>query len=188
MIRSLPARPRDRLAALILAALHDSGARRLLVSLAAAREAEASEWLVGDEGEWMPLLRERARRASTALAGLPLGSRHPALKEALAAATVLFDAGLYFEVHELLEPYWVATTGSEREALQGLIQVAVGLQHLANHNARGARALLEQGSERLRGAELPGLDVAGFADAIRERLEGGLESFGAGAPPFPRES
>jgi len=99
---------------------------------------------------------------------------------ALAAAAALCGAGLYFETHELLEPHWTRALGAERQALQGLIQVAVGLQHLANGNAAGARSLVAEGGARLREGRLPGLDLRAFADA----LERG--PLGAAVPPFPR--
>ena len=67
----------------------------------------------------------------------------------LQAAGLLFDAGLHFEVHEVLEPHWAAAQGDARETLQGLIQIAVGYQHLANGNHAGARSLLVEGSGRL---------------------------------------
>src|SRR5439155_677665 len=80
--------------------------------------ADETEWL-GAEGEGANvLLRQRAESATRALAALPLGAAEPSLAEALARAAVLFDAGLAFEVHELLEPYWVRAHGDEREALQ----------------------------------------------------------------------
>ena len=68
---------------------------------------------------------------------------------ALVSAALLFHAHLYFEVHELLEPYWLRAEGGDREALQGLIQVAVGFAHLANGNVGGARALLHDGCARV---------------------------------------
>ena len=85
-------------------------------------------------------MRERARRAHQALIHCPPLRAEPSLDETLAAAATLFDAGLHFEVHELLEPYWARGEGAERQALQGLIQIAVGYQHLANGNLGGARA------------------------------------------------
>lgn len=66
------------------------------------------------------------------------------------AAAALFNAGLYFEVHELLEPLWVAAEGDLRIFLQGLIQVAVGLHHRATGNPRGAVSLLRDGNVKLR--------------------------------------
>jgi hypothetical protein len=94
---------------------------------------------------------------------VPLGA-------ALDAAAALFDTGLYFEVHELLEPHWIRAKGCDREALQGLIQVAVGFQHLANGNIAGARALLREGSARIVGFSLEGLDLDPFARGARACL------------------
>jgi len=44
----------------------------------------------------------------------------------LDVAARLYEAALYFEVHEWLEPHWVTACGPTRETLQGLIQTAVG--------------------------------------------------------------
>ena len=89
--------------------------------------------------------------------------------------------GLYFEVHELLEPSWLRADGPTRAALQGLMQVAVGFQHLANGNLDGARALLREGAVKLRGRRVGGRDMDDFARAVlgcaRE-----LERLGAEAP------
>lgn len=68
---------------------------------------------------------------------------------ALAAAVALFDRGAYFEAHEVLEPLWLAATGVDREALHGLLQVAVGFHHAVNGNAHGAAALLDRALARL---------------------------------------
>jgi predicted metal-dependent hydrolase len=60
--------------------------------------------------------------------------------------------------------------GVEREALQGLIQVAVGFQHLANRNVVGARALLRDGAARLDGHRLDGRVLSAFADQVARCL------------------
>ncbi|HEY3188857.1 MAG TPA: hypothetical protein VGJ70_15350, partial [Solirubrobacteraceae bacterium] len=95
---------RNRLAETILRALHDVAARDEL-----ARVASASEtlWLAHAPAEQVALVRERAGRAAETLDRCPSWPLEPSLDEALAAAALLFDAGLYFEVHELLEPYWM---------------------------------------------------------------------------------
>jgi hypothetical protein len=186
VIPTLPLELRDRLAALILAALTDGEARRELAALAAADAgAVAGSWLGADEPRYAEALRARARRASAALAALPLASPEPSLPEALGAAAALYDAGLHFEVHELLEPHWVRAPGEAKEALQGLIQVAVGYQHLANGNLRGARALLREGSARLHGRAL-GLDLEPFARAVAHSLDRIPNLGESDVPPFPR--
>ncbi|HEU5319588.1 MAG TPA: DUF309 domain-containing protein [Methylomirabilota bacterium] len=168
MIPTAPLRVRNRLAQTILAALHDSDARRTLATLAAAPET----WLAADEAPWAAPLAARARRASEALAAWPRAPRGGGLPQALAAAAVLFDAGLFFETHEVLEPHWATASGDTREALQGLIQVAVGYQHLANGNLAGAAALLAEGAARLRGRRLAGADLDPLARAAAEGAAG----------------
>ncbi len=167
MIPTLPLAPRNRLAGVILAALHDPAARDELRRLAPG-EAAAAGWLLPEEASYAPLLTARARSASRALEGRPLRAPAAPLAEAVADAAALWQAGLYFEVHELLEPYWRDAAGGTREALQGLIQAAVGYQHLANGNLAGARALLAEGAGRLRGRVLAGRGLDGFAQALEE--------------------
>jgi hypothetical protein len=203
VIPTLPLTARNRLAETILAAVGDAGARRTLEALAAG-EGDPGDWLGADAGRLAAPLRDRARRAREALARLPPrgdagvapGGAPPAparaptppvgagLEWALEVAAALFDAGLGFEVHELLEPYWVRASGDEREALQGLIQVAVGYQHLANGNRAGARSLLAEGARRLVGRAVRGLPMQAFAAAVGRDAE--QLPAAASPPPFPR--
>jgi uncharacterized protein len=176
MMPTPPLRLRNRLAETILTALADPRARRQL-------EAQDFAWLGEASAEHAALVNARARRASEALAACPTLSAPPSLDEALEAAAALFDAGLYFEVHELLEPHWVGAAGAERQALQGLIQVAVAFQHLANGNLEGARSLLVDGSARLRDGRLPGRDLESFAEAAAAAATRLGEPT---IPPFPR--
>jgi len=185
VIPTLPLRARNRLAEAILHALHDPEARRALQALAGGAAAES--WLDLAPPTAAALLRLRAERAVEAIARLRLAAPDPSLAEALEQAAVLFDAGLGFEVHELLERHWVRARGAERSALQGLIQIAVGYQHLANGNLVGAQALLEEGSARARGHRLAGVDLDAFASAVADatRRPGGPASDDE-RPQFPR--
>ena len=184
MIPTLPLTLRNRLAETILAALHDARAREELASL--VTDADAERWLAGADHRWVAPLLERARRASGALRGRPLRLAAPDLAAVMDDAAVLFDAGLHFEVHELLEPQWAASVDDTREALQGLIQAAVGLQHLANGNRAGARSLLAEAGQRLHGRRLLGRDLEAFARAtadMADAIDGGAPVV---PPPFPR--
>jgi len=184
VIPTAPLRARNRLAELILASLADAGARDELAAIARP-DAAAPTWLVDDDLPYRHLLRERAHSACAALASRPLGTAARSRGDVLDAAATLFDAYLFFEVHELLEEFWRDARGDDREALQGLIQVAVGYQHLANSNFAGARALLDEGSGRLLGRRLDGIDLDAFAHAVRRSL-GRLPNFDWRAvPPFP---
>lgn len=180
MIPTLPLRARDRLARTILAGFHDPAARASLSALAEGTALDA--WLEPDARDAAPLVRQRAEAAGAALRSLGFGSPAPSAAEALERAAVLFDAGLGFEAHEVLEPVWSAAAGRERDALQGLIQVAVAFQHRANGNLAGYRALLEEGTARLERGRLPGLDLSGFARAARATAGDPT----ALAPSFPR--
>ncbi len=186
---SLPLPLRNRLADLILDALHDAEARRGLEAVAAVCadpgalagrtppatfpadlfEQRDDGWrLRSGYGEHAALVRERAQAAARALSGRALDPPDPPLETALAQAGVLFEAGLYFEVHELLEPHWMRADGRTREMLQGLIQAAVGYQHLANGNVAGARALLHDGALKLLGRRLRGHDLDAFARRVAD--------------------
>ena len=178
MIRTLPLALRNRLAATILDAVGDGQARRMLAVVA---ESPAT-WLAPDETQWAPLLAARARRASEALASLaPSTSR--GLDDVLEIAARLYEAGLYFEVHEWLEPHWMTASGEPRDALQGLIQAAVGWQHLANDNVAGARSLLTEAAARLHGRRLGGRDFDAFA---RATADAAASVPTAVPPPFPQ--
>src|SRR5262245_11375310 len=177
VIRTLPLPLRNRLAATILEAVADVHARQVLATVAES----PMTWLSADQAQWAPVLAARARRASAALAALPPMERH-GLDAVLDVAARLYDAALYFEVHEWLEPHWVTASGPTRETLQGLIQTAVGWQHLANDNVAGARSLLTEGAARLRGQRLGARDLDAFGRATAMAATGLPAS---APPPFP---
>ena len=200
---SLPLPLRNRLADLILESLHDPAARAGLAAVVAVCDDPRAfdgagarpETFPGDLFERRPAglgvrrgfqahateFCERARRGWAVVRERPLDRPEAPLSSALPATAALFDAGLYFEVHEQLEPYWIRADGAEREALQGLIQVAVGFQHLANGNTGGARALLHDGGAKLHAQTLDGLDLDAFAARVR-RCREAVTALGADAP------
>ncbi|HEU5193914.1 MAG TPA: DUF309 domain-containing protein [Methylomirabilota bacterium] len=184
MIPALPLAQRNRLAEIILAAFHDERAREELAALATPQAAE--RWLAGAERRWTWALTERARRAASLHAGRALRPEKRDLAAALEDAALLFDAGLHFEVHEMLEPYWAESAGETREALQGLIQAAVGFQHLANGNLPGARSLLLEAGKRLHRRRLLGRDLDGFAQTAAELAERAGAGEPVAPPDFPR--
>jgi hypothetical protein len=186
VIPTAPLRVRNRLTEIILAALENTGARRELAELARA-DADPPEWLPKDELDYLRLVRERAQSAATALADRPPGAIR-SRTDALDAARALFDANLYFEVHELLEPYWRDARGADRETLQGLIQAAVGYQHLANGNLAGARALLEEARTRLDGQSLDGIELGAFTSGVARSLDRLVPFDWRLVPAFPTSS
>jgi predicted metal-dependent hydrolase len=109
--------------------------------------------------------------------GLPTADSPPLteaqLRWSLCAAKSLFNSRLFFEVHEVIEPCWLRSTGPDKEFLKGLIQVAVGLHHHRNGNLRGARALLSDGSDYLKPfrPHHHGLELSRFCVALEGCVE-----------------
>lgn len=209
---TLPLPLRNRLAELILDAFRESPARAALETLdgfcqgravapAALPAGFPEEFfdrrddrlaLKGAYRRFQDEFCERVGRASAVVRDRPLSGPDPSLDQALEHAAALFDARLDFEVHELLEPFWVRAEGSAREALQGLIQIAAGYHHLMNRNIPGARNLLEEGSGKLVGKRLEERDLGAFALAVRRTLdqlgaEASVKFDWSLVPKFPRK-
>lgn len=80
-----------------------------------------------------------------------------------------FRAGRYFEAHEALEAAWrPMPRGPDRDVIQGLIQLAVSLEHWRRGNRRGADGQWEKALQKLgdRPAFL-GLDLADLLAQFR---------------------
>jgi predicted metal-dependent hydrolase len=112
----------------------------------------------------------------------------------LARGGALFDAGLYFEAHEVWEQAWLSASGARRTFLQGLIQVAAACHKASRlESPAGCRRLLEAGIAKLDAAwsEAPAsLDLARFRaglDRVADLVEAWERGDTAGLPPaFPR--
>lgn len=64
-------------------------------------------------------------------------------------AVVLWNAGLFFELHELLETIWHDTQGAARVGIKGLIQAAGVYVHQLRGNLDAARGLAERARRNL---------------------------------------
>lgn len=64
-------------------------------------------------------------------------------------ALILWNAGLFFEMHELLETIWHAARGSDRIALKGLIQAAGAYVHSSRGQMRAAQGLARRARRNL---------------------------------------
>ncbi|HMP02188.1 MAG TPA: DUF309 domain-containing protein [Gemmatales bacterium] len=84
------------------------------------------------------------------------------------AGIQFFNAGDYFEAHEVWEALWHETAGPERRFYQGLIQTAVGLLHFCNGNLRGALSLYRSSQDYLKPyhPSYLGLNVTGFSEQV----------------------
>jgi predicted metal-dependent hydrolase len=83
-----------------------------------------------------------------------------------------FNAGRFFEAHEVWEDLWHGYRGSDRTFLQGLIQAAAGFYHLQTANPKGARSQLAKSGTKLRqyAPSHWGIDV----DRLLQQLHGHL--------------
>jgi uncharacterized protein len=86
------------------------------------------------------------------------------------AGVVLFNAGDYFEAHEVWEDLWAESHGPTRKFYQGLIQAAVGLCHFCNGNLGGAAKLYRSSRDYMKdcGERFLGLDLVSFWRAMEE--------------------
>jgi uncharacterized protein len=87
-----------------------------------------------------------------------------------------FNAGRYFQAHEIWEEAWHPAPEPERDFWQGLIQIAVGLTHRQRGNAHGASTLLRRGAARLRDygethRGIPCARLVAFAEEASDRIE-----------------
>tara|TARA_B100001029_G_C14925781_1_gene374660 strand:- start:359 stop:739 length:381 start_codon:yes stop_codon:yes gene_type:complete len=85
----------------------------------------------------------------------------------------LFNSCQWYKSHDVFEEIWHETGGSERQLLQGILQVAVAQVHLENDNINGATILYGEALGRLKKFKLAnlGLDIVGLCECITERLE-----------------
>ena len=118
-----------------------------------------------DAEEWRDRARAKLRAYVRVVAEAPRGI---SLEVRLGQARVLFEAGLYFEVHEVLEPAWLTAQGEAKRWLQGVIQAAVAWHHDAAGNRVGAASLSLSGAEKLADApaEWHGFPLRAVASAV----------------------
>lgn len=56
----------------------------------------------------------------------------------------------FYACHDTLENLWMEAVEPDKKFYQGILQIAVSLYHLSNHNWRGAAILLGEGMSRLK--------------------------------------
>lgn len=124
--------------------------RRLVADATdALRAASALPAFAGGEAGAIAAARARLAAYAELLAGATRGDTLPARLE---QARRMFARGLFFEVHEVLEPPWRDAAGAERTILQGVIQAAVAWHHARRRNDGGARRLACAALEKLEAA------------------------------------
>jgi predicted metal-dependent hydrolase len=87
----------------------------------------------------------------------------------------LFNAGAFFDAHEVWEDLWRDCASAERRFFQALIQAAVSAYHRGRGNMAGATRLLNSGRKYMEPfrPHHRGLDVDAFWAAMAAHLAGG---------------
>ena len=103
--------------------------------------------------------------------GLPAGPNSQALwDEGLA----FFNAGRFFECHEVWEEVWKCAAGTEKLFFQGMIQAAVAILHAQRGNYRGARSVWEKARSKL--DPMPPVYMGIALDEFRDAVEAFIAS------------
>ncbi|MBI4483653.1 MAG: DUF309 domain-containing protein [Acidobacteria bacterium] len=97
----------------------------------------------------------------------------------------LFNAGEFFESHEVWEELWLEEPGPAKLFLQGLIQVAAAFHHFQQSNYAGTRSLLKTGMEKLEGfrPRYGGIDLDAFLGRLLDCQRELERQKVAGQPP-----
>jgi len=139
------------------------------------------------------------RRAVTALIGAraekmseePTSYNRPTTYDPLYLLGIkLFNEYEFFEAHETWEELWTEYRGEGRKFYQGLIQVAVAMQHFTNGNLRGAKKVYATSRNYLQAypAVYEGLDLETFLAQYQRCFQAMLQSEAESPtePPQPK--
>lgn len=99
-----------------------------------------------------------------------------------------FNAGRYFDAHEVWEEIWLRSSGDTKLFYQMLIQAAVGLHHYERGNARGARGMYASVMDKLERLPsfLMSLDLDDFSRQFRAFFAELIANNDESAPPPDR--
>jgi hypothetical protein len=91
----------------------------------------------------------------------------------LARGVGAFNAGNFFEAHEIWEELWLESVGPERPLLQGLVQIAAGYAKVESGVRGGAIKLLARGLEHVRqfGPAAFRIAIGPFVDGVDADLQ-----------------
>lgn len=136
--------------------------------------ATAASWLERENG---PVYRDYIQGCLETYGKAAARIESSQLDDPRIQAVELWNHGLFFELHELLETIWHGARGNERTGLKGLIQAAGSYVHLQRPNLKAAAGLARRACTNLEA----GRDALGFIDNLDELLRH-LAS-GPGPPP-----
>ena len=106
----------------------------------------AQKWLAGNSGAvYAEYIQDRLERYGRAFETIISNG----IDDAEIQTLVLWNHGLFFEVHDHLERLWQRNTGDKRQALKGLIQAAGVYVHLQFNRRPAAGRLAVKAVERI---------------------------------------
>jgi predicted metal-dependent hydrolase len=101
-----------------------------------------------------------------------------AVRRLIIEAAREFNAGRYFEAHEVLEDGLEVVPEELWALFVGLIQIAVGYHKVTQELRRGARQMLERGFKKI--AAFPPQAAALNLGALRQRVHADIENLRSG--------
>ncbi len=109
-------------------------------------QREAEQWLAKNLGvEYTGYIQDRIKRYDRGFNQI----KENRIEDAKLQALIIWNHGLFFEVHEHLERIWQKTAGDEYQALKGLIQAAGVYVHLKYDHWAAAEKLATKSSDRI---------------------------------------
>ena len=106
----------------------------------------AEQWLVKNlDVEYSTYIQDRLNRCDRVFNQIQKNR----VKNAKLQALIIWNHGLFFEVHEHLERIWQKAAGDEYQALKGLIQAAGVYIHLEYNYRAAAEKLAIKSSDRI---------------------------------------
>jgi len=98
----------------------------------------ARKWLAGNSGDvYADYIEDRLERYGQVFEKIKTNG----INDAKIQAVVIWNHGLFFEVHDHLERLWQQAAGDERQAFKGLIQAAGVYVHLKFNHRQAAERL-----------------------------------------------
>lgn len=107
----------------------------------------ARKWLAGTiDGVYADYVKDRLERYRQAFEQIKANQ----INDPKIQAVVIWNHGLFFEVHDHLEHLWQQTAGDERQAYKGLIQAAGVYVHLEFSRRQAAGRLAVKSADLIR--------------------------------------
>ena len=94
----------------------------------------------------------------------------------LSLAAALWNAGLFFEVHEVVEDVWHTATGPRRQALKGLVQAAGSYVHHEAGRTAAAVRLGRKAAANLHSSATALGKISNTEELIRHLEKGGSQA------------